>query len=76
LGIYYNSLFFVPLLSYLFLIVVDSTLKNKSLLVGLYSLIALFIQFTAYGLSFLKSTFLINFLKRDPEKQFPKLFFK
>ncbi len=76
LGIYYNSLFFVPLLSYLFLIVAGSTFKNKSLLVGLYSLIALFIQFTAYGLSFLKSTFLINFLKRDPEKQFPKLFFK
>ena len=76
LGIYYNSLFFVPLLSYLFLIVAGSTFKNKSLLVGLYSLIALFIQFTAYGLSFLKSTFLINFLKRDPKKQFPKLFFK
>ena len=54
----------------------DSTLKNKNLFIGFYTLIALFIQFTAYGLSFLKSTFLINFLKRDPEKQFPKLFFK
>ena len=71
-----NLLFLIPLSSYLFLIVADSTMKNKSLLVGLYSLFALFIQFTAYGLSFLKSTFLINFLKRDPEKQFPKLFFK
>ncbi len=73
---YFNGLFLIPLASYLTLIVMDSTLKNKNIFIGFYTLIALFIQFTAYGFSFLKSTFYINYLKRDPEKQFPKLFFK
>ena len=29
-----------------------------------------------YGIGFLKSTFFVGILKRNPEKQFPKLFFK
>ena len=65
-----------PLLLYLLLVFVDSSFKNKSTYIGLLSIKALFIQFFGYGIAFLKSSFLINFLKKDPEKQFPFLFFK
>jgi GT2 family glycosyltransferase len=72
----YNYLIIVPLLIYLGVILIDSSIKNKSLLIGLLSLAALFIQFFGYGVAFLKSTIFIKLLKRDPIKQFPNLFFK
>jgi len=71
-----NSLFLLPLLLYVGLVLIHSTIINKSFIIGVFSVIALFIQFFGYGIAFMKSNFYINFLKRDPEKQFPKLFFK
>jgi len=68
--------FILPLELYISLIFIDSSIKNKSIYIGLLSVFALFIQFFGYGLAFLKSTFFVNILKRDPEKQFPHLFFK
>jgi GT2 family glycosyltransferase len=66
----------LPLMLYLFIILVDSTFQNKSLKIGLMSVVAVFIQFFGYGAGFLKSTVLIGWLKKQPEKQFPQLFFK
>lgn len=71
-----TPLFLLPTLSYLMLIFVDASVKNKSIYIGLLSLRAVFVQFFGYGIAFLKSSFLINFLKKDPQKQFPFLFFK
>lgn len=71
-----NIWFIVPLLSYLLVLLIHSTLLNKSLKVGFWSIYAVFIQFFGYGIAFLKSTFYIRLLKRDPEKQFPHYFFK
>ncbi len=71
-----NLVFIVPLSLYLSLILIDSSIKNKNLYIGLLSVFALFIQFFGYGLAFFKSSFYIKILKRDPEKQFPHLFFK
>ncbi len=71
-----NLIFIVPLSLYLSLIFIDSSIRNKNSYIGLLSVFALFIQFFGYGLAFFKSTFYINILKRDPEKQFPHLFFK
>ncbi len=71
-----NIWFIVPLLSYLLLLLIHSTFLNKSLKVGLWSVYAVFIQFFGYGIAFLKSTFYIRLLKRDPEQQFPNYFFK
>ena len=71
-----NFIFIVPLSLYLSLIFIDSSIRNKNIYIGLLSVFALFIQFFGYGLAFFKSTFYINILKRDPEKQFPHLFFK
>ncbi len=63
------------LLPYLLLIFLHSTLVNKSLKVGILSVFAVFVQFFGYGLAFLKSTVLIRLLKRNPQKQFPEVFF-
>ena len=50
--------------------------QTKSIKVAFQSLIAITIQFFGYGIGFFKSTFYIGFLNRNPEKQFPHLFFK
>lgn len=72
----YNYLAILPLAIYVGIIFLDSTFKNKNLIVGFYTILALFVQFFGYGLAFFKSTFYIKFLGRDPETQFPKMFFK
>jgi glycosyltransferase involved in cell wall biosynthesis len=66
----------IPLALYIMIIFLDSSIKNKSLFIGVLSIVALFYQFFGYGLAFLKSSFLIGFLKRNPKEQFPKLFFE
>ncbi len=67
---------FLILLFYLFLVLVDSSLKNKNIYIGLLSVYATFIQFFGYGLAFFKSTFYIRVLNKNPEVCFPHLFFK
>jgi len=76
LSIIFSPLFLVPVTLYLTLLLVDSSLRNKSIYIGILSIKAVFVQFFGYGIAFAKSTFFINFLKKDPEKQFPFLFFK
>jgi glycosyltransferase involved in cell wall biosynthesis len=75
-SIFINPLVLAPLTFYLLLILIDSSIKNKSIFIGLLSIKAVFIQFFGYGFAFLKSSFFINFLKKDPQIQFPSLFFK
>lgn len=71
-----NWHFAALLLLYCFFVFTGSLIKNKSLRIAFYTIIALFIQFFGYGLAFLKSTFFIRILKKDPKKKFPYLFFK
>jgi len=61
---------------YFLLVFIDSLAKNKSIAVGLLSLVAVCVQFIGYGFGFLKSTYLVNFSKRKPQELFPNLFFK
>ncbi|MBL4663657.1 MAG: glycosyltransferase [Flavobacteriaceae bacterium] len=75
-GVLWNWMALIPLVGYLGLVFLDASIKNKSLAIGSLSVLALFVQFFGYGLAFLKSTFYIRFLKKDPQKQFPHLFFK
>ena len=75
-GILFSYLVAIPLLAYLFILFLDAGLKNRSLTIGMLSVFAVFVQFFGYGFAFLQSTLYINILKRDPKKQFPKLFFE
>jgi glycosyltransferase involved in cell wall biosynthesis len=76
LGIIYGWLFLLPLASYMAVIFADACLKTKSIAVGFMAVIAMFIQFFGYGYGFLKATIFIHWLEKDPQKQFPSLFFK
>src|SRR5690606_10594764 len=71
LFLFLATVFIIPLLLYLLLILIDSSIKNKSIYIGFLSIIAVFVQFFGYGMAFLKSTFLINVLNKNPQKQFP-----
>ena len=51
-------------------------ITTKNGVVALYSILAIVIQFFGYGLGFLKSTIIVEVLKKDPEQSFSELFFK
>ncbi|MGJ8666377.1 MAG: glycosyltransferase [Patiriisocius sp.] len=74
--ILFHYILIAPLLLYILIVFMDSAVKNKSLYIGLLTIRALFVQFFGYGRGFLISTYYIGWLKRDPEKKFPQLFFK
>lgn len=74
-GLFINALFLFPLVFYTCSILVDSSVKNKNIMIGIMSVLAVFIQFIGYGSAFLRSNYYINILKRDPKKQFHYLFF-
>lgn len=84
IGLFFSVIVFIfgcklPLLLYAFyylMILVFSTIQNKSLEIGLLSLVAVNRQFFGYGLGYLKSFLKIKILKQQPEKAFPELFFK
>lgn len=70
---------FLPLLifaAYFILIFIFSSISNKSLKIGSYSVVAALIQFYGYGTGYLYSFFMVGLLKKEPEKVFPELFFK
>lgn len=76
IGIFYKGVFLIPLLAYILAIFLDSSVKNKNVYIGLLSIPAMFIQFFGYGLAFMRSYFFVSVLNKDPQKQFPFLFFK
>ena len=59
------------LLLYCLAILMDSTVKNKSLKVGFLSVITTFVQFFSYGFGFLQSFIALNILRQNPENTFP-----
>jgi glycosyltransferase involved in cell wall biosynthesis len=60
---------------YLLAVLIGSGIKSGSIKAALLAPVALLVQFTGYGLGFLKSTFLLTFSNKEPEKLLPKLFF-
>ncbi len=71
-NVFYISIYFF----YFLLIALDASIKNKSIYIGLLSIRAVIVQFSGYGYGFLISTIKTGILNRQPEKEFPKLFFK
>ena len=66
----------IPIILYSMLICIDSTIKNKSLKVGLLSVPAAFVQLMGYGLGFIESWWKRCILKKDEFQAFEKTFYK
>lgn len=65
----------IPFGIYFLVLILDSTIKNRSLVVGLMSFLATLIQFYGYGSGFINTTINVGLLKKNPKKTYPKLFF-
>ncbi len=77
LGLFFigNSLLLYIYAVYFFSLSIIAILKYRSIKIGLMSIFAALIQFLGYGRGFLISTFKVGWLKKNPEKVFPNLFF-
>ena len=71
-----SPLFLLPLLLYCLLLLIDSTILNKSLKVGLLSIPAAFTQLMGYGFGFIESWWKRCVLKQDEFTAFEKNFYK
>lgn len=65
-----------PLLLYSSIIFIDSSIKNRSIWVGILSIPAAFVQLMGYGLGFLKAWWKRIVLKQDEFTAFEKNFYK
>lgn len=61
---------------YFLIIFIVSSIQNKNLIIGFYSVKAVLKQFYGYGMGFLKSFFEIRIQKKEPQVAFPELFFE
>lgn len=68
--------FAAPILLHALAVLTDSSLQNKSLNVGLYSVAAAYTQLIGYGLGFLKAFWRRIILKKPEFKAFDKTFYK
>ncbi|MBQ9215579.1 MAG: glycosyltransferase [Prevotella sp.] len=66
----------IPILFYSLIICIDSTIKNKSLKVGLLSIPSAFVQLMGYGFGFIESWWKRCILKQDEFQAFEKTFYK
>jgi hypothetical protein len=66
----------LPLTLYALLIFIDSSIKNKSLYVGLLSIPAAFVQLMGYGLGFIESWWKRCVRGQDEFQAFEKTFYK
>ena len=61
---------------YFLMVFLMAFVASKNISVAFQSLVAVLVQFFGYGYGFLSSTFMIKVLGKNPEQQFPNLFFK
>ena len=75
IGFVFCVLALLPLLFYSLIIFIDSSIRNRSLWVGLLSIPAAFVQLMGYGLGFIKSWWKRCILKQDEFQAFEKNFY-
>jgi len=75
-GMVFGVLALLPLLFYSLLIFVDSSIRNRSLWVGLLSIPASFVQLMGYGFGFIESWWKRCILKKDEFQAFERTFYK
>ncbi|MCY2687727.1 glycosyltransferase [Salinimicrobium sp. TH3] len=61
---------------YFLMLFFHSLFLTGSIKIAAYSIVATLVQFLGYGFGFCKSTCYLRIFNMDPEKRFPKLFFK
>ena len=66
----------VPIIIYSLIICIDSSIRNRSLKVGLLSIPAAFVQLMGYGLGFIESWWKRCILKQDEFQAFERTFYK
>ena len=66
----------LPILFYSLIIFIDSSIRNRSLWVGLLSIPAAFVQLMGYGLGFIESWWKRCILKKDEFQAFERTFYK
>ena len=76
LGFVFCVLGLLPLLFYSSVIFIDSSIRNRSLWVGLLSIPAAFVQLMGYGFGFIESWWKRCVLKQDEFTAFEKNFYK
>ncbi|MBQ8938054.1 MAG: glycosyltransferase [Bacteroidaceae bacterium] len=76
IGFVFCVLALIPIILYSSLIFIDSSIRNRSLWVGLLSVPAAFVQLTGYGLGFIKAWWKRCVLKQDEFQAFEKNFYK
>ena len=72
-GNYFVLMLYGLYIAFAFLLAI---IQTKSLVIGVQAIFAIFVQFFGYGLGFIKSSFVIKVLRKNPETHYPKLFFK
>lgn len=72
---YIDVWFLVPIGVLALMLLLHSTLSNKSILVGILSVIASFIQLFGYGLGFIRSLILVKIIRRRAKFGFEKNFY-
>lgn len=65
----------LPIVLYSLLIIIDSTIKNKSIIIGFLSVNAAFVQLSGYGFGFLKAWWLRCVQGKDEFTAFEKNFY-
>jgi GT2 family glycosyltransferase len=73
---FHVKILFALFLLYFVLVFVVALISTKSIVVSIFALIAISVQFFGYGYGFLKSTIVLKVFNKTPETYFPNLFFK
>lgn len=66
----------IPIGFYALLVAIDASIQNKSLIIGIYSVAASFVQLIGYGTGFLRSWWKRCVLHKDEFSAFDKSFYK
>lgn len=66
----------LPLALFVLIVFIDASLSNKSVVIGILSVVASFIQLTGYGTGFLRAWWKRCVLGKDAFSAFEKNFYK
>ena len=76
LSVMWSHWFLIPIAFHVVLLFVDSSIKNKNIVIGMLSVITSYMQLLAYGFGFLKAFWKRIILKKDEFSDFNKNFYK